>query len=70
MAVWYRFSKDWDYEIRSPKGALQKTLGYRKDTQDFIPEAHAAAADAAGVGERTTKTEAQAEEPKASGKRK
>jgi len=59
MATTFRFDKDFDFDIRSPQGALQGMKAYKAGTIDTIPEAHAEAAEKAGAGQRTTAREAK-----------
>jgi hypothetical protein len=60
MATNFRFTKAFDYEIRSPKGALQGIKAYAAGTTELVPEAHAEAAEKAGAGERVTEAKATA----------
>lgn len=58
MAVWFRFDSDYDYRVPERNGRV--TLSYKAGTTVFIPEAHAAAAEEAKAGNRTTKGKADA----------
>jgi hypothetical protein len=50
MAVKYRFSKDFDFRVNA-----RTDVAYKKgDETVLIPEAHAARADEAGVGQRVS----------------
>ncbi|WP_375458883.1 hypothetical protein [uncultured Enterovirga sp.] len=47
MAVRYRFTRDYDHPANS-----FTDKAYKAGTEDLIPEAHAAGADAVGAGTR------------------
>lgn len=64
MATHFRFDKNFDFDIRSPQGALQSTKAYKAGTVDLIPDAHAEAAEKAGVGERVAAPEGRAPKEK------
>lgn len=55
MAVKYRFDKGFDYKVRDGRsGNLIATVAYKAGVEALIPEDHANAADAAGVGQRVS----------------
>jgi hypothetical protein len=55
MVIKYRFDKDFDYKVRDKKsGNLLSSVAYKRGMEELIPEDHANAADAAGVGQRVS----------------
>lgn len=50
MATKFEFLEAFDYEIRSPKGALLGVVNYQPGMVKLVPEEHAEAALARGAG--------------------
>lgn len=65
MAVNFRFDKDFDFDVRANEGALaNRTVAYKAGGTHLIPDAHAEAAEKAGVGERVSDKAAAREKAK------
>lgn len=62
--VRYRFHTDFDYVVRfEGSGLMKATVAYLAGDYEDISEEHAAAADAAGVGERIDASKPAIREP-------
>ena len=68
MATNFEFLSNYDFEIRSPKGALLGVKNYRAGTKALIPEDHAKAAEEAKAGRRVEEAKAEGEAKPAKGK--